>query len=326
MARKPKLKVISNPKLDKPANGNSANSPKPQSAKPSPITFDEKPGRFTQAGQKGPKAQPPKAQAPAGKPQKVNAPHDARKIWDSQARKGAKPKSSPISFDDKPKPTNRFTSKLGEKAAKPAAKAASTTASTVSRTLGTGAKVGVKLLGAAALPLDMIANAKPAGEGSDKPIGKPMRGNRAANGGAGMSFSPKLPSGKPAKPAKAAPLNLGSMTKVESKGPGSSYPNPGKAAKANPNLGYGNFNPTMPKATGSESVGAKAPSHGGGGYPAGKAPSASVAPSSSAPQSAKNPGVGTDNMTGESKQRGGVRTLQTRYERDDLAMNSRKKR
>jgi hypothetical protein len=315
---KPKLTVFTNPKLDKAANGN---SPKPKSAKPSPITFDEKPGRFTQAGQKGPKAQPPKA--PAGKPQKTNAPHDAKKIWDSQARKGAKPKSSPITFDDKPKAGNRFTSKLGEKAAKPAAKAASTTASTVSRTLGTGAKVGIKLLGAAALPLDMIANAKPAGEGSDKPIGKPMRGNRAANGGGGMSFSPKLPSGKP---AKAAPLNLGSMTKVESKGPGSSYPNPGKAAKANPNLGYGNFNPVMPKATGSESVGAKAPSHGGGGYPAGKAPSASVAPSSSAPQSSKAPGVGTSGMNGTATQRGGVRTLQTRYERDDIDMNSRKRK
>jgi hypothetical protein len=107
-----------------------------------------------------------------------------------------------------------------------------------------------------------------------------------------------------------------------------SLPKPTKAAKANPNLGYGTFNPPMKKATGSESVGAKAPSHGGGGYPApAKAASAPSAPAASAPQSSVNPNVGTSKMQGETKQRGAVRTLQTRYQRDSgLAMDSRKRK
>jgi hypothetical protein len=45
-----------------------------------------------------------------------------------------------------------------------------------------------------------------------------------------------------------------------------------------------------------------------------------------APASSKNPGAGTANMTGTSTQRGNVRTLQTKFQRDDLAMNSRKKK
>lgn len=312
MAKKPVLKVITNPKLDKPANGN---SPKPKSVKPSPITFDEKPGRFTKAGQSGPKAPPQKAATT--KPIKTNAPQDARKIWDSQARKGAKPKPSSVTFGEKPQgASNRFTSKLGQKAAKPAAKAASTAASTVGRSLGVGVKVGIKALGAVALPLDMIASAKPAGLGSDKPEGPLMKGNSSVGGGR------RKAAGTPFAEAAKSPKMQGSMTAVPNKGPGTSYPKPAKASST-PSLGYGTFNTpaTMPKATGSESVGPKkTPSHGGGGFPS-AAPAASTSSPGFSKGSTKAPAYVAP---GPATKRGGV---ETRYNRDSgLAMDSRKRK
>jgi hypothetical protein len=160
------------------------------------------------------------------------------------------------------------------------------------KTAKTAFKLGSKVLGAAAIPLDMISSAKPAGEGSDKPSGPLMKGNAK----------------------KASPMKT-------------SLPKPTKAAKPNPNLGYGTFNAPakMPKATGSESVGPSAKPKTS--YPAPSAPTKKAAPVPSAPQSSVSPNVGTSTMQGESKQRGGVRTLQTRYQRDNaLAMETRKRK
>lgn len=311
MAKKPVLKVITNPQLDKPANGN---TPKPKSAKPSPITFDEKPGRFTKAGQKGPKAPPQKAATT--KPIKTNAPQDARKIWDSQVRKGAKPKPSSITFGEKPQgASNRFTSKLGQKAAKPAAKAATTTASTVGRSLGVGVKVGIKALGAVALPLDMIANAKPTGDKYDaNPEGPLMKGNASVGGGRRQA------AGTPFAKAAEPPKMQGSMTAVPDKKP---FNSSASDAYRGPNRGTSQRKPTqagMPKASGSESVGPKkaAPSHGGGGFPS-AAPAASTSSPGFSKGSTKAPAYVAP---GPATKRGGV---ESRYQRDDIAMNSRKR-
>ena len=116
---------------------------------------------------------------------------------------------------------------------------------------------------------------------------------------------------------------------------------PKKKARTNPAITALNKAANSPSAPSHGAGGfpakSAAPSHGAGGFPpkaaaapshgAGSYPSATVSPASAPPQSAKNPGVGTQNMTGKTTQRGGVRTLQTRYQRDSgLAMDSRKKK
>lgn len=273
-----------------------------KAAKKPPITFDKKASSpFSDKLRQGPKASSgPKMSKPANS--------------------NAKPKPS-VTFKDKPASKTPFTDKLGK-----GSKAASTAAKTESIALKvatTGGRMAMKTAarigGALALPLDMVVNAQPAGEGSDKPSGPLMKGNKGAGElrkkGAGTYTKPYD------KPAGKSGFNtFGKAQKAYAETPLRIRAAQGKA---------GTLAPSLPSASGSEGIGGSGPRRG---Y---QAPSAAPATTSGDPKfskgSAKNPGAGTANMTGTTEKRGAVSTLltgglQSKTQRDGLAMDQRKRK
>lgn len=271
---KPKAKAPDpkGPQMDKPAN---SNTKKPKAS----VTFKDKPAKAAAPSTRFQDAQKKAASAKsAPKPAADVKSGDLR----SQALKngGVPPKAAPASSTPKIA-ANPNAGKIFRKS--PAGKIMVSP-----RNLAAGAgkllSAGSKVLGRANPLFSQIADATPAGAGSDKPSGPLMKGNSKAGS------------------------------------PGTSYPKPSAAKKANPNLGYGTFNApaAMPKATGAESAGGPKVS-----YPK---PSTSAAPAASTSSpgfskgSAKPPAYQAP-VAGQ--KRGGV---ESRYQRDDLAMNSRKKK
>lgn len=293
MARKPVVRfkpgMATGPKLDKPGN---SNTPK----KPSVIMEDAKPsdGRFTKAGKQGPF---PKPQAPK-----------------------ATPKSPSVTFE-KPQPSTRFADAAKKGAELRAAGGAGES------TLAKGARFGLKTVGKALsranIVVDMIANAQPAGLGSDKPSGPLMKGNSQLGSlrkqGAGTyTKSYDSQAKRPAAGTYTSPYDVSPKPTSSSSGSmGMSFNGASATGAKSVGMSFNGINGSMPASSTSDAKFSK------GGVDA-HIGSSEYRKAPGATQTKRGAVVSTSApvQTGKPSSR-----MQSRYQRDSgLAMDSRKRK
>ena len=277
-----------------------------------------------EARQTARKAEGPKLDKPANsnvkapKPTKsgrANAPHDARKIWNDTIRRGKSAAGT---------------------ATNTAGKAGTAAAETASSRAASWGLEGLKMAGrVGGVYVDMIANAKPTNSGEREWLATrdrvtAMRRKTPETKGIIYGATPKLPDKTGGKSTAQKPRK-----QIYDRVPGSAPEAPRDdrassgftpSAATGPNKFESSANNPLNQARAARDQVQKAFSKMQSNS-TGAAPAGSTSDSGYSKGSSKDANVGTSQMSGETKQRGSVRTLQTRYQRDSgLAMDTRKRK